>query len=114
MANWFKACPQFLIGIVHFLLTFRIAKYSILNIASSVENVGRFFVARQPLRVDSQKAAMLLQSCYAKWWRMSLFSNQIYSVLHINFIKYGQCIIYCPQDLNNMFYKHKGTSKNPS
>jgi hypothetical protein len=46
MANWFSANPQFLIGIVHFSNAFRIAKYSILNIASSVENVKRFFVTR--------------------------------------------------------------------
>jgi hypothetical protein len=44
MANWFKACPQSRIGVVHFSLAFRIAKYSILNIASSIENDKRFFI----------------------------------------------------------------------
>jgi hypothetical protein len=44
MANWLGACPQSLIGIVHFSEAFRIARYSILNMASSVQNVERFFV----------------------------------------------------------------------
>jgi hypothetical protein len=44
MANWLSAKPQCLIGIVHFSDAFRIAKYSILNIASSIENVERFLV----------------------------------------------------------------------
>ena len=44
MANWFSACPQSLIGIVHFSDALRIAKYNILSIASSVQNVERFFV----------------------------------------------------------------------
>jgi hypothetical protein len=44
MANWFKACPQSLIGIVHFSDALRIAKYNILSIASSVEKDKRFFV----------------------------------------------------------------------
>jgi len=34
MANWSSAWPQSLIGIIHFLPAFRIARYSILNIAS--------------------------------------------------------------------------------
>jgi hypothetical protein len=44
MANWLSARPQCLIGIVHFSEAFRIANYSILNIASSVEKAGRFLV----------------------------------------------------------------------
>jgi hypothetical protein len=44
MENCFKACPHSLIGIVHFSEAFRIAKYSNLIIASSVENVDLFFV----------------------------------------------------------------------
>jgi hypothetical protein len=42
--SWLSAKPQCLIGIVHFSDAFRIVKYSILNIASSVEKVERFFV----------------------------------------------------------------------
>ena len=49
MANWFKACPQSLIGIVHFSEAFRTAKYSILNIASSVENVDNIIFLLLPL-----------------------------------------------------------------
>jgi hypothetical protein len=44
MANRLSAGPQFLIGMVHFSEAFRIAKYSILNRASSVEKVERFLV----------------------------------------------------------------------
>jgi len=44
IANWFKARPQSLIGIVNFSEALRSAKYSILNIASSVGNDERFFV----------------------------------------------------------------------
>jgi hypothetical protein len=43
-ANWLSAIPQSRIGIVHFSGAFRIAKYNILNIASSFGNAERFFV----------------------------------------------------------------------
>jgi hypothetical protein len=40
MADRLSAGSRFLIGSVHFSGVFRIAKYSILNIASSVKNTG--------------------------------------------------------------------------
>jgi hypothetical protein len=44
-ADWFKARPQPLTGTARFLLALRTAKYSILNIAPSVGNDGRFLAA---------------------------------------------------------------------
>jgi len=39
------SCPHSLIGIVHFFDAFRIARHSILSIASSAQNAERFFAA---------------------------------------------------------------------
>ena len=44
MANWFKTCPQFFMGIVHFLLALLIARYMILKIDSSSGKAERFLV----------------------------------------------------------------------
>jgi len=44
IANWFIAPLQFCIGIVHRLLIFRKARYSILKTASSDGNIARFLM----------------------------------------------------------------------